>query len=829
MEPDRDPEVYKREIEVRSPEEDISEALRSEAAGPNRVGSSEDVSGLGQGPEIQDDTEVFLNFQGASDNVSEAGSLVPDWYKEQREEERKNLNVLSRQVQGLQNQVQTQIETQLKGVEGLISGQFQQLLGTLQGQFAEQAALKSRMEEQEEKMNQNQQAWRGIQLDVAEIHQELASLHEERKGQLTPSTDERLNMMEEQAEQRQQALQAQHEEFAARMELKLQESVEKEMGKRFPAGVATNLARDEGQLGNGSVRAVHTGPSWAAPYPGAATKEITEPAPSMEPVCENATPAFVTKGRGTTAPYGFSEDQQGFSELGRLMQGRKGMIAARMPAAADEHSPQQGISGHPSIVKQLSYQEAASLMTKSGQDKEWKRASNAPGNSSENERLMESSTQHTVSGGSRGPTPVSSAQTLNVNAPPWGPFTPQGQPGAATGGPQGAQASYPSPYVPYPPAGYPYPFCSPVPAVQTAKKNRNPGITLMKFSGKESLQDFILQIENAARIGDWDEEHKGGRLYGQLVGSALRVANSLPDGLKNDFESVKRALHERFEGDLERDRCREALRACKRRKNESLLELSHRIVELARKAFPPEQRDEEGVVAFRNALPEDLGRTLVADRPKTVDEAVDRVASLEVYLENTRQEKRHIIRAVQEEPASRASHGSSSGTLYQMGSAGKSGKSSEGGNRGNSNTGGPSQQAVKPVPPESPCSLTPQQMETLCRHITSLVQPALVPAQTSLPWQTRVNLKGNDRPYAEPGPDYRRYHEKKHGTNYGTGSKEGNGEHYVKRPVVCYGCGKEGHYKFQCPENDKRTEARRYNQSGNGPQSSSGPDARLNH
>ena len=111
MEPDRDPEVYKREIEVRSPGEDISEALRSEAAGPNRVGSSEDVSGLGQGPEIQDDTEVFLNFPGASDNVSEAGSLVPDWYKEQREEERKNLNVLSRQVQGLQNQVQTQIET----------------------------------------------------------------------------------------------------------------------------------------------------------------------------------------------------------------------------------------------------------------------------------------------------------------------------------------------------------------------------------------------------------------------------------------------------------------------------------------------------------------------------------------------------------------------------------------------------------------------------------------------------------------------------------------------------------------------------------------------
>ena len=51
MEPDRDPEVYKREIEVRSPEEDISEALRSEAAGPNRVGSSEDVSGLGQGPD----------------------------------------------------------------------------------------------------------------------------------------------------------------------------------------------------------------------------------------------------------------------------------------------------------------------------------------------------------------------------------------------------------------------------------------------------------------------------------------------------------------------------------------------------------------------------------------------------------------------------------------------------------------------------------------------------------------------------------------------------------------------------------------------------------
>ena len=45
--------------------------------------------------------------------------------------------------------------------------------------------------------------------------------------------------------------------------------------------------------------------------------------------------------------------------------------------------------------------------------------------------------------------------------------------------------------------------------VSVAQFNRNP-VHLPKFSGKESLQGFLNQIDNAAEMGNWPEAYKAG-------------------------------------------------------------------------------------------------------------------------------------------------------------------------------------------------------------------------------------------------------------------------------------------------------------------------------
>ena len=86
-------------------------------------------------------------------SLSEAASrssMVPWWYREQREEFKRYLNGLGQQMQTQMQEIETQVQimqkqmqTQMKGVKGLITGQFQQLMVMLQGQFVEQTALKS--------------------------------------------------------------------------------------------------------------------------------------------------------------------------------------------------------------------------------------------------------------------------------------------------------------------------------------------------------------------------------------------------------------------------------------------------------------------------------------------------------------------------------------------------------------------------------------------------------------------------------------------------------------------------------------------------------------
>ena len=182
--------------------------------------------------------------------------------------------------------------------------------------------------------------------------------------------------------------------------------------------------------------------------------------------------------------------------------------------------------------------------------------------------------------------------------------------------------------MPYPqgqyPMGYPpIPGQWPTQPSQAPPKVNKNQVKLPRFSGKESLQSFLNQIDNAARLGAWDAEYKAGQLYAQLTGGALEHVDSLPIEDRMNYERLCAVLKDHYEGDLERDRSKEALRMCRRKRNETIDELGRRIKELTRKAHPADRREEEGVAAMKNAVSDKLSEQIVLQGYKTVDQCVE--------------------------------------------------------------------------------------------------------------------------------------------------------------------------------------------------------------
>ena len=75
MELDWYQEMSKEEVEFGRSMEGTSKTLDQKVLGQNRAGSSEDVPGLEQAWDKEEDTEVSLNLCDTGNTLSEAGSL----------------------------------------------------------------------------------------------------------------------------------------------------------------------------------------------------------------------------------------------------------------------------------------------------------------------------------------------------------------------------------------------------------------------------------------------------------------------------------------------------------------------------------------------------------------------------------------------------------------------------------------------------------------------------------------------------------------------------------------------------------------------------------
>lgn len=192
-------------------------------------------------------------------------------------------------------------------------------------------------------------------------------------------------------------------------------------------------------------------------------------------------------------------------------------------------------------------------------------------------------------------------------------------------------------------------------APSPVKVNRN-NTTLPTFAGKqgESLQSFLNKVENGARLGNWTPAYKMGQLYAQLTGAALQYVDSLPQEEGLSYDALCAALRQRYEGELEREKCREFLRTCTRGRNESLEELQRRITELARKACTPDRREEESLYALRHAVSETLAHQLVLQRYATMDEAVMALQRLECHVDQRNRSRQAKILQEEKNPVPKA-------------------------------------------------------------------------------------------------------------------------------------------------------------------------------
>ena len=154
-------------------------------------------------------------------------------------------------------------------------------------------------------------------------------------------------------------------------------------------------------------------------------------------------------------------------------------------------------------------------------------------------------------------------------------------------------------------------------------------IKLPKFAGKQPLDSFLNQVENAASMGNWDDTYTARQLYASLEGAAQQFVDGMPAQDRSNLRTLIDALRNRFDSEVEKGKARDALRYIKRRKGETIEDLCQRIKDLTKKAHAESAREEEGLVALRTAVSEELGKLIITSNFTSMDKAMTELSRLD--------------------------------------------------------------------------------------------------------------------------------------------------------------------------------------------------------
>lgn len=151
-------------------------------------------------------------------------------------------------------------------------------------------------------------------------------------------------------------------------------------------------------------------------------------------------------------------------------------------------------------------------------------------------------------------------------------------------------------------------------------------ISLQKFCGTGSWEDFLHQFRRAAHVNRWLESHLVEILCLHLEGRALEFVNGLPAVKVQTFDHLIEALESRFGTERMATVFKCELRQRKRKVGESLPDLGQDLRRLFRLAYPratPQEQEEQLIDRFVEALNERNQRLEVRrGRPNTLEEAI---------------------------------------------------------------------------------------------------------------------------------------------------------------------------------------------------------------
>ena len=166
---------------------------------------------------------------------------------------------------------------------------------------------------------------------------------------------------------------------------------------------------------------------------------------------------------------------------------------------------------------------------------------------------------------------------------------------------QGVRHKAHRPYLPMPELT---PVMTPAQAAATStnRAQRRKEIEARRFSGKEPVNEYILQFELTARRNGWTDEEKALSLLCALDGPARGILTELGDAASASYESVKAAIVSRFGPTRHAEVHEQALQELRLQKGQTIRELAQEVSRATKLAYPDISGPAKERIAIKHLL-----------------------------------------------------------------------------------------------------------------------------------------------------------------------------------------------------------------------------------
>ena len=166
---------------------------------------------------------------------------------------------------------------------------------------------------------------------------------------------------------------------------------------------------------------------------------------------------------------------------------------------------------------------------------------------------------------------------------------------------------------------------SPSSSPDRQQRRRRKEMEIRRFSGKDSVDEYLVQFELACRYNQWSEREQTTALLCALDGPARGILAEFDDPATASYRDIKRSLQRRFSTT---DRCEvheQAIAQLRLLKNQSIRELAQEVARLNRKAYPDlsgRQRERFAIKGLLHAISDKDAIFYIKDKdPETLEEA----------------------------------------------------------------------------------------------------------------------------------------------------------------------------------------------------------------